>query len=105
MKATENSKKDIIFSKLNFWNNLIFVIKKILPNKISVWEGYSPKRGHSLYIPGIVGESAWTIFMPPKEIIIVKYRKKNEKVDKKMAMVLKKKELERIKAARAKLNA
>ena len=39
------------------------------------------------------------------QIIIVKYGKKIDKVAKKMAMVLKKKELERIKAARAKLNA
>ena len=39
------------------------------------------------------------------QIIMVKYGKKIDKVAKKMAMVLKKKELERIKAARAKLNA
>ena len=39
------------------------------------------------------------------QLIMVKYGKKIDKVAKKMAMVLKKKELERIKAARAKLNA
>ena len=39
------------------------------------------------------------------QIIMVKYGKKIDKIAKKMAMVLKKKELERIKAARAKLNA
>ena len=39
------------------------------------------------------------------QIIMVKYGKKIDKVAKKMAMVLKKKELERIKKARAKLNA
>ena len=39
------------------------------------------------------------------QIIMVKYGKKIDKVAKKMAMVLKKKELERIKASRAKLNA
>ena len=39
------------------------------------------------------------------QIIMVKYGKKIDKVAKKMAMVLKKKELERINAARAKLNA
>ena len=39
------------------------------------------------------------------QIIMVKYGKKIDKVAKKMAIVLKKKELERIKAARAKLNA
>ena len=39
------------------------------------------------------------------QIIMVKYGKKIDKVAKKMAMVLKKKELERIKTARAKLNA
>ena len=39
------------------------------------------------------------------QMIMVKYGKKIDKIAKKMAMVLKKKELERIKAARAKLNA
>ena len=39
------------------------------------------------------------------QMIMVKYGKKIDKVAKKMAMVLKKKELERIKKARAKLNA
>ena len=37
------------------------------------------------------------------QLITVKYGKKIDKIAKKMAMVLKKKELERIKAARAKL--
>jgi len=39
------------------------------------------------------------------QLITVKYGKKIDKIAKKMAMVLKKKELERIKTARAKLNA
>ena len=39
------------------------------------------------------------------QIIMVRYGKKIDKISKKMIVILKKKELERIKTARAKLNA